>query len=396
MKSEAELAVGGFSIIKGGPFHRILSYLRLTGEDQLPRLRAVILLVMLAWLPLALLTAAQALVGNREASWGFFLDWTTYARYCIAIAVMVYTERHANMRLALLVDNFSRAKLVADNGLQSYQEALVKADRRSSSWLAEASILILAFAWTTTVSDYSISIAGMNWQGSLQGSEILLTWAGRYELTVSSTLFLFLALRWLWRLLVLSNLLYAISRLPLRLMSHNPDRAAGLGFLTIFPSIFTGFAFAIGCVLSSSMLKELAYNSHDPNTVWFTMAGWLVICLAWLIGPLLVFVGPLSDAQEKAMLEFGRYATRHHLALGERLASEANHDDDARRATAPDLSLASNLNSLLQSVRQQGVVPVSGSTVKQVLIAAAIPMIPVVLTLIPFLDLLKWIFRKIF
>ena len=172
MKSEAELAVGGFSIIKGGPFHRILSYLRLTGEDQLPRLRAVILLVMLAWLPLALLTVAQALVGNRPASWGFFLDWTTYARYCIAIAVMVYTERHANMRLALLVDNFSRAKLVADNGLQSYQEALVKADRRSSSWLAEALILILAFVWTTTVSDYAISIAGMNWQGSLQGSEI--------------------------------------------------------------------------------------------------------------------------------------------------------------------------------------------------------------------------------
>ena len=144
------------------------------------------------------------------------------------------------------------------------------------------------------------------------------------------------------------------------------------------------------------MLKELAYHSHDPNTIWLTMVGWLVICLAWLIGPLLVFVGPLSDAQEKAMLEFGRYATRHHLALGERLASEANHDDDARRATAPDLSLASNLNSLLQSVRQQGVVPVSASTVKEVLIAAAIPLIPVVLTLIPFLDLLKWIFKKIF
>ncbi len=397
MKSEAELAVGGFSIVKGGPFHQILGYLKLTDEDQLPSLRAVILLVMLAWLPLALLTVAQALVGNRPASWGFFLDWTTYARYCIAIAVMVYTERYANERLTLLIDNFSRAKLVADNGLQSYREALVKADRHSSSWLAEALILILAFVWTTTVSDYAISIAGMNWQGTLQGgNHISLSWAGIYELMVSSTLFLFLALRWLWRLLVLSNLLYAISRLPLLLMSHNPDRAAGLGFLTIFPSIFTGFAFAIGCVLSSSMLKELAYNAHDPNTVWFTMAGWLVICLAWLIGPLLVFVGPLTDAQEKAMLEFGRYATRHHLALGERLASEANHDDDARRATAPDLSLASNLNSLLQSVRQQGVVPVSGSTVKEVLIAAAIPLIPVVLTLIPFLDLLKWIFRKIF
>lgn len=396
MKSEIRLAVGDFSIVKGGPFHWILGYLRLIGEDRLPRLRAVILLAMLAWLPLALLAVAQALVENREASWGFFVDWTTYARYCIAIAVMVYTERHANERLTLLIDNFSRGKLVADNGLQSYQEALCKADRHSSSWLAEAVILIFAFAWTTTVSGYAISTAGMNWQGTLQGNELSLSWAGIYELWVSSTLFLFLTFRWLWRLLVLSNLLHAISRLPLRLMSHNPDCAAGLGFLTIFPSIFTGFAFAIGCVVSSGMLKELAYNAHDPNTVWFTMAGWLVICLAWLVGPLLVFVGPLSDAQEKAMLELGRYATRHHLALGEQLASEANHDDDTRRATAPDLSLASSLNSLLGSVRQQGVVPVSASTVKEVLIAAAIPMIPVVLTLIPFLELLQLIFKKIF
>jgi hypothetical protein len=396
MSSEAASAVGGFSIVKGGPFHRILGYLKLTDEDQLPSLRAVILLVMLAWLPLALLTMAQALVSNRAASWGFFLDWTTYARYCIAIAVMVYTERYANERLTLLIDNFSRTRLVADSGLPAYREALVLADRRSSASVGEALILILAIVWTTTVADYAISIAGMNWQGTLLDGEVSLTWAGKYELMVSSTLFLFLALRWLWRLLVLTLLLHSISRLPLRLMSHNPDRAAGLGFLTIFPSIFTGFAFAIGCVLSSSMLKELSYKSHNPDTVWFTMAAWLAICLVWLIGPLLVFVGPLWAAQEKALLEFGRYATRHHLALGERLASEANHDDDARRATAPDLSLASNLNSLLQSVRQQGVVPVTGGTVKQVLMAAAIPLIPVVLTLIPFLDLLKWIFRKIF
>lgn len=115
-----------------------------------------------------------------------------------------------------------------------------------------------------------------------------------------------------------------------------PARAAGLGFLTVFPSIFTGFTFAISCVVSSGMLKELSYKAHSPDTVWLAIAAWLIVCVAWFVGPLLVFVGPLSSAQEKAMFEFGRYATRHHLSLGERLAAEASHEDEARRAAAPD------------------------------------------------------------
>jgi len=384
-----------FSLVQGGPFHRLMGCLRLTGPDRLPTMRAVVVLVAVAWLPLALLTVVQAIAESHQAGWGFFVDWTTYTRYCIAIGVMVATERYADERLKLLLDNFSRARLVAKEGLPGYRAALAKADKRSSSKLAEALILVLAFAWTSAVSDYAISAAGSNWQGAVVGGKVVLSWAGTYEIFISSTLFVFLALRWVWRFCVWTSLLYAISRLPLRLMSHNPDRAAGLGFLTVFPSIFTGFTFAISCVVSSGMLKELSYKAHEPDTVWLVMALWLVICVAWFVGPLLVFVGPLYSAQEKAMLEFGRYATLHHLALGERFAAEASHDDDARRAAAPDFSLVSNLNSIVQSVRQQGMVPVSAGSVKQVLLAAGIPMLPVVLTLIPFLEIVKWIFKKI-
>ncbi|HSG23201.1 MAG TPA: hypothetical protein VLA64_09620 [Azonexus sp.] len=395
MNIEPGEGVVDFSLVKGGPFHRLLGYLRLTGPDRLPTTRAVIALVAVAWLPLAVLTVVQTMLENRQAGWGFFVDWTTYTRYGIAIGVMVATERYADGRLYLLLDHFSRARLVAKEGLPAYREALAKADRRSASALAEALILVVAFGWTTTVSHYAISIAGANWQGVLVGGKVLLSWAGSYEVSISSTLFLFLALRWLWRFLVWTTLLYAISRLPLRLMSHNPDRVAGLGFLTAFPSIFIGFTFAISCVVSSNMLKELAYKSHSPDTVWLAMAAWLVICVVWFVGPLLVFVGPLFLAQEKAMLELGRYATLHHLALGERLAADVSHEDEARCVVAPDFSLASNMNSIIQSVREQGMVPVNAGSVKQVILAAGIPMIPVILTLIPFLELVKWMFKKI-
>lgn len=395
MTSEPAEGDFSFSLVQGGPFHRLLVCLGLTGPDRLPALRAVVALVVLAWLPLALLTIVQSVAQGRSISPDFFLDWTTYTRYGIAIGVMVATERYADGRLRLLLGNFARAGLIAENSLAAYREAVAKADRRSSSALAEGLLLFGAFVWTSTLSDYAISIAGATWQGTGVGGHIVLSWAGWYEILVSSTLYAFLVLRWLWRFLVWTTLLYAISRLDLRLMSHNPDRAAGLGFLTIFPSIFTGFTFAASCVVSSSILKEIAYKSHNPDQIWMAIAAWLVFCVMWFVGPLLVFVGPLSAAQEAALIEFGRFATRHHIALAERLANADSHDDDARRAAAPDISIASSLVSIIQAVRQQQLVPVESGSVKQVILAAGIPMIPVVLTLIPFLELVQWMFKKI-
>jgi len=48
-----------FSLVLGDPFHRMLHHLGLTGEDQLPTLRAALILALLAWLPPALLAVAD-------------------------------------------------------------------------------------------------------------------------------------------------------------------------------------------------------------------------------------------------------------------------------------------------------------------------------------------------
>ena len=54
------------------------------------------------------------------------------------------------------------------------------------------------------------------------------------------------------------------ARLPLQLTPLHPDRAAGLGFLAIYPSIFSGFVFALRWVVASSFLKDLSLQRHEP------------------------------------------------------------------------------------------------------------------------------------
>ena len=382
-----------FSLVVGGPFHAVLRRLGLTGADQLPTRRAAISLALVAWLPPALLAVAQSLVDARYSGWGFFTDLTVHTRYLVAIWMMVATERYADGRIVLLTRQFREARLLSDHGLPAFAAVLAIADRRSSSALAEVVIVAAALVWSGLTARYAVALAGSSWEGTVVAGEVALSWAGETARFVSTPLFLFLVLRWIWRFLVWTALLYRISRLPLQLTPLHPDRSAGLGFLAIYPSVFSGFVFALSCVVASSFLKELDLVRHSPETVWFALAGWLAMSLVLFLGPLLVFVGPLYAVRERALLDYGRLANQHHLAFHRKWIGEARSGEDLMGSS--DASSASDLNASVEVVRELRVVPVDGAAVVQLLVAAGVPMLAVVATQMPLSDLAKWIIGTI-
>jgi hypothetical protein len=213
------------------------------------------------------LVVAQSLLDGHYSGWGLFTDWTVHTRYLIAIWVMITTERYADGRIDLLTQQFRAARLLANESQPAFEAALATADRRSSSALTEAALLAAALIWSGLTARYAVALAGSNWDGAVVAGEVVLSWAGQTARFVSNPLFLFLVFRWLWRFLVWTLLLLRISRLPLQLTPLHPDRSAGLGFLAIYPSIFSGFVFALSCVVASSMVKELGLAQHSPETV---------------------------------------------------------------------------------------------------------------------------------
>lgn len=65
-----------FSLVAGGPFHALLGAAGLLATDQLPRMRAAVILMLVAWLPPALLAAVLSLIDDGYAGWGYFADPT--------------------------------------------------------------------------------------------------------------------------------------------------------------------------------------------------------------------------------------------------------------------------------------------------------------------------------
>jgi hypothetical protein len=110
------------------------------------------------------------------------------------------------------------------------------------------------------------------------------------------------------------------------------------------------------------------------------------------LGPLLVFAKPLFAARERALLEYGRMATRQHVAMHRKWTGKA--EDDGDHSNSSMLPSVSELNTTIQGIREMGYTPVNRAAVTQIVIAAGLPLLPVVLTLVPLDDVIKWALGK--
>lgn len=389
MESGSDKSSDRFSLVGGGPFHTLLGRFGLIGSDQLPTPVAAVVLAWLAWLPPALIAVVQSLVDSSYSGWGFFTDLTVYTRYLIAIWVMVATERYAEGRFVVLARHFREARLLSSDSLPAFEGALAEADRRTSSAPAEAVLLAIALIWPGIIATYTVELAQSSWEGAVVGEAVVLSWAGETARFLSTPLFAFLVLRWLWRFVVWGILLYRISRLPLQLTPLHPDRAAGLGFLAIYPSVFSGFVFALSCVVASSFLKDLDLERHDPDTVWIAIAGWLVITLVIFLGPLLAFVRTLYVVREQALLDYGRITSQHHLAFHQKWIVSARSGEELLGSDDP--SSSADLNASVEVAQALRVIPIDLVAIVQLLVAAGIPMLAVVATQIPLGQIARWL-----
>ncbi len=382
-----------FSLVSGGPFHSVLAHLGLLGPDRLPTWRTALVLVLLAWVPPAILAITQSLLHADYSGWDFFRDGTVYTRYLIAIVAMVATERFADGRISVLVNQFLKARLLDPEAREKFVTIITRADRQASRPLIEGILLLLAIAWSWLSFYLVSSVSFSGWEEWATGGEAQLSWAGTAAELLSTPVFLFLVLRWFWRFVIWTVLLSRISKLPLRLTAMHPDRAGGLIFLALFPGIFVGFVFALSCVVSSSLMKTMAILMPAQLFIWLAICGWVLLMILIFLAPLFLFSPLLFRTRERALIEYGRLAQIHHQAFHRHwITGERNSEE---LLGSPDPSSVSDLNACVQTAFGMRIVPLDWPAVLQILIAASAPFLVVVASQIPLTEILKWLLGAI-
>ena len=331
-------ALGDFRIARGGPFYDLQQRLGLL-HDQAPRAgRRAAILVGLAWGVPLLLSALAGHALGPAASRPFLLDLGVWARFVIALAIFVLMERLVEERLRVHLRQFVRAPLLAPGAQPAGAAAVVRALRRRDNRLAELACAVLAYAITIAGIEVALAADSSSWLVTLGPESTHLTAAGWWCALVSSPLFWFLLLRWVWRHAVWGMLLRDLARLDLRLVATHPDGAGGLAFIGQYPNAFAGFIFALSCVVGAAIARTLLQGELTTAAYGQLMAAWLFVVIILFGAPLLAFSRPLKRLKETTLLTASALATRRERAL-ERAALGRNMSaaGDAVAAGADEL-----------------------------------------------------------
>jgi hypothetical protein len=382
-----EAKIGQFLVARGGPFYTLQRQLGLLREDAFRAGRRAVLLVGLAWgVPLILSIVAGDAIGPY-ADRPYLLDPGAWARFFIAVGLFILMERQVEERLRKHLAQFARAPLLAPGSFEPAAEAVTKALKWRDSRIAEIVCLIIAILATISAAFRMIDVEISSWMVRVSPDGNSLTMAGWWCMAISNTLFLFLLLRWLWRLFVWSMLLRDLAGLELRLVATHPDGYGGLAFIGQYPNAYATFILAVSCVVGAAIAKAFLAGDLTGEAYGIVMGVWLVIVFLPFSVALLAFRKPLAKLKEQTSLACSSLATQHHRAAErDLLGKNISASEDAEKAAGeevPDPSKA------FATTRKLSVFPFSRSALLPIATAALLPLVAAGATIMPIKELLK-------
>ena len=379
--------VPDFLIARGGPFFELQRRLGLLHDHALHAGRRTAIAVALAWgVPLLLAALAGHAWGPVASARPFLLDLGVWARFVVAIALLVLSERAVERKLLAIQAQFLRAPLLPTEARPAAAQAVVRALRRRDSRTAEIVILGLAFLITALAAAQKLTGDPSLWLAQADAAGVRhLTAAGWWCVLVSVPLFWFLLLRWLWRHLVWALLLRDVARLELRLVATHPDGYGGLAFVGAYPNAFAAFVFAMTGVVAAEALQAMLHGKLATTAFPYAMGAWAVVIVLLFALPLAAFAGPLQRLKRDTLLALAAAATRHERAAERQLLGR----NVAAPGEAEEPTGSGDPAKTYAQVRKLGTLPVTKSALLPLGIAAVLPLLAVGATQLPFKELLK-------
>jgi hypothetical protein len=340
----------------------------------------IALAVSIAWLPLLVLTAYQGAALGDTVQVPFLVDMVQYARFFVALPCAIALGQYVNPRLASVLNSFLKGNIVREDDCPRFEAAILQAKALRSSIVVELIILALVFLYMSLRLHRESSSDISSWHYARQGASISATAADWWFLWVSMPLLLFAWFLWAWRLGVWAYLLFRISRLDLRVVATHPDCTGGLGFIQVGMRRFSVLVFAISCILCASIGEEIVFNGATLRSYELDLAVFFLICLAVILGPLMIFTPTLIRSKLAYWGRYGPFAGNYVQRFDDKWGQA-----DYRRQSplgSPDIQSLADLRHSYAGISEMRIVLPNRTTVGIFAIAYAAPVIPLLATVI--------------
>ena len=287
------------------------------------------------------------------------------------------------------IRQFLERGLIPVTSRERFDAAAASAQRLRNSVVAE--LLLLAFVY----------LAGVLYIWPHYGALHVATWyaqpvagghrlfpAGWWFVCVSLPLFQFILVRWYFRLFIWIRFLWQVARCELSLVPTHPDRAGGLGFLSVTVLAFAPLLAAHGALLAGFIATRIFFE----GAALLDFKAELVVVVAFLLfvvlGPLLLFVRHLERARRVGLHEYGTLAERYVREFDDKWLRGGAPAGEALLGSGDIQSLA-DLGNSFEIVRNMRLVPFTLDTVIQLAVITLLPIAPLVLTMVSLDELLN-------
>lgn len=370
-----------FSLVLGGPLFQFYRRARLSGAALEFARRRVVVIMVVAWLPLLLLSllGGQALRGTSAIP--FLYDIEAHVRFLIALPLLIAAELIVHSRLQPTVIRFVERGIIVPEDMPKFHAAADSAMRLRNSVKVEVALLILVYTVGLWIFQSQIAAGTASWYAARVGSQLNLTLAGYWYVFVSIPIFQFILVRWYLRFFIWFQFLWRVSRLNLRLIATHPDRAAGIGFLGTSTHAFGPILFAQGAMLAGLIASRVFLEGQSLTAFKMEAVGFVVFFMVFILSPLVVFTPHLSRAKRKGLRDYGWLSSQYVQSFAEKWIDGGSASKEELLGSGDIQSLA-DLGNSYTVVKEMRLVPFGLSEMLRLAAATAVPLLPLALTVI--------------
>ena len=390
------LLAADFSLVLGGPLYQLWRGTRLADDAMELLHRRVLAFVLVAWMPLLVLSIAEGRAWGDGVSLPFFHDVELHVRLLIALPLLILAELVVHQRMRPVIGQFLDRGLIPDAARPQFDEAIASTLRLRNSVVAESALIAfvyivgVGFVWRTQIALDVPSWYGVPAQGRLQPS-IAGWWLG----LVSLPLFQFLLARWYFRLFIWTRFLWQVGACRLSLVPTHPDRVGGLGFLSVIVVAFAPLLVAHGTLLAAFIGSRIAFQGARLTEFAIELVVVVVALLLVVLGPLLRFASHLEEARRFGLFEYGVLAQRYVREFDDKWLRRGGVDGATLVGSADVQSLA-DLAASFDVVSTMRAAPFTMRTIVQLAVITLLPVAPLLLTMVPLDQLLLRLLQAIF
>lgn len=376
-------SAAAFSLVTGDPLHRAQRLVGLIPARGLGTARRIAIAVALTWLPLVLWALWNHLLLPGTAAEPLLRHFGIHARFLVALPLFLASEGLVERSLRRVLPQFISSGVVDESLEPAFRRVLVAAGRLRDSRLALLVILALVVAASVTGWERAVDNHELLWTGPVAGGGFATVWFS----WVSRPIFLLVLFAWLWRLVVVTRLFQQLAGLDLRLVPTHPDRAGGIGFVEKLPAAFAPFFFGIAIAIAGRWGHDALYHALPVDDLRVSAALLVVGSVLLGLAPLFMFTGRLLALKRRSLVGVGALLADYGRLFDRRWLRRETVDDRGLLG-APEIGPVADTVALYEAIIRMRAVPVSRGSIVPLALAAALPVVPVFATQMPFKEAL--------